>query len=153
MAMWHVRGADTIDFRGMRLLLETYPEEPDAEGEGADAAASLPPGFFRFLRFGNHITVHTSDVAKESTKVRADSYTALRGIQGRVDKVSRASQVSLVFAGFRQDNSNLLAASLESLGDAGGVGIAGILGMPVLRQMKLTLDYRNGAVRFEHKPR
>jgi len=143
----------TIDFRGMRLLLETYPEEPDTEGEGADAAASLPPGFFRFLRFGNHITVHTSDVAKESTKVRADSYTALRGIQGRVDKVSRASQVSLVFAGFRQDNSNLLAASLESLGDAGGVGIAGILGMPVLRQMKLTLDYRNGAVRFEHKPR
>jgi hypothetical protein len=37
--------------------------------------------------------------------------------------------------------------------DGSGVGISGILGMPVLRQMKLTIDYRNGAVRFEYKPR
>ena len=32
-----------------------------------------------------------------------------------------------------------------------GVGIAGILGLPVLGQGKLTIDYRNGTVRFDYK--
>jgi len=66
-----------------------------------------------------------------------------------VDQVSRANKVSLVFAGFRQDSSDVLALSLESLGDQLGAGVAGILGMPVLRQMKMTIDYRNGAVSFQ----
>jgi hypothetical protein len=78
----------------------------------------------------------------------------LRGIQGRAGKVSRASRVvSLIFAGFRQNNSDLPAASLEAPGDGSGVGIGGVLGMPVLRRMKMAIDYRNGAVRFEYKPR
>ena len=163
----------SIDFKDMRLTLDTYPGEPRAVDEPEDAADSPPAGFFRLFRFGHHLTVHTSvnqgplqlflidsgssanlidtDVARESTKVHGDYQTVLRGIQGRADKVARASQVSLVFAGFRQDNSDLLATSLESGGDVAGVGIAGILGMPVLRQMKMTIDYRNGAVRFEHK--
>jgi hypothetical protein len=98
--------------------------------------------------YGNLID---ADVAKASTKGRGDYQTELRGIQGRADKVFRASQVSLVFAGFRQDNSDLLATSLEALGDESGVGNGGILGMPVLRQVKMTIDYRNGAVRFEPK--
>jgi tetratricopeptide (TPR) repeat protein len=163
----------SIDFKDMRLTLDTHPGEPRAANEPEDAADSLPPGFFRAFRFGHHVTVHTSvnqgplqlflidsgssanlidtDVARESTKVSGDYQTVLRGIQGRADKVSRASRVSLVFAGFRQDNSDLLATSLEAIGDGSGVGIGGILGMPVLRQMELTIDYRNGAVRFEHK--
>ena len=162
----------SVDFKDMRLTLDPYAGEPPANEPG-DAADSLPPGFFRAFRFGHLITVQTSvnqgpwqlflidsgssanlidtDVARESTKVHGDYQTVLRGIQGRADKVSRASQVSLIFAGFRQDNSDLLATSLEALGDGSGVGIAGILGMPVLRQMKLTIDYRNGVVRFEHK--
>jgi tetratricopeptide (TPR) repeat protein len=163
----------SIDFKDMRLTLDTYPGEPRAANEPEDATDSLPAGFFRAFRFGHHVTVHTSvnqgplqlflidsgssanlidtDVARESTKVRGDYHTVLRGIQGRADKVARASQVSLVFAGFRQDNSDLLATNLEAIGDASGVGVSGILGMPVLRQMELTIDYRNGAVRFAHK--
>jgi hypothetical protein len=134
----------SIDFKDMRLTLDTYPGEPRAANEPEDATDSLPAGFFRAFRFGHHVTVHTSvnqgplqlflidsgssanlidtDVARESTKVRGDYHTVLRGIQGRADKVARASQVSLVFAGFRQDNSDLLATNLEAIGDASGVG-------------------------------
>jgi hypothetical protein len=75
----------------------------------------------------------------------------LKGIQGKVKNVDRASQVTLIFAGFRQQNPDLLAVSLEKLSDSTGVAIAGVLGMPVLWQMKLTVDYRDGAVRFEYK--
>ncbi|MGA3075741.1 MAG: hypothetical protein ABSG56_18895 [Bryobacteraceae bacterium] len=42
---------------------------------------------------------------------------------------------------------------LESLGDENGVSFGGILGMPVLSQMRMTIDYRNGAVRFERTTR
>ena len=133
--------------RNMRLTLDTYPGEPAAANEPDDAVTSLPPDS------GANVHLIDTNVAKGSTKVRGDYQAELRGIQGRAGRVSRASRVSLVFAGFRQDNSDLPAASLEALGDGSGVGISGILGMPVLRQMKLTIDYRNGAVRFEYKPR
>jgi len=63
-----------------------------------------------------------------------------------------ADHVSLVFAGFRQDNASLMAISLErSLSDEMGVAFGGIFGMPVLRQMVFTVDYLEGIVRFEYK--
>ncbi len=75
----------------------------------------------------------------------------VKGIQGAVDKTSRADRISLVFAGFRQDNPDLLSISLEKMGDDMGTGIGGILGMPVLGNLIVTIDYRNGAVRFDDK--
>ena len=32
-------------------------------------------------------------------------------------------------------------------------GFAGLIGTPALEQMKTTIDYREGRVRLEHKPR
>ncbi len=164
----------TVDFEKRRLLLTPNPDGPPGE-EAVDSSDPLPAGFSRMLRFGHMLTVQTSvnqgspqlflvdsgsttnlidnEIAQESTKVQRDYNAGLRGLQGRVDNLSRASKVSLVFAGFRQDNSDLLATSLQGLGDASGVGIAGILGMPVLWQMKMTIDYRNGALCFERTGR
>jgi hypothetical protein len=70
-------------------------------------------------------------------------------VQGKVKQVSRAQRVSLVFAGFKQDNSDLVAFDLDKLSDSLGIGTAGVLGLPVLGQLKLTIDYRSGDVRFE----
>ncbi|MGA2590010.1 MAG: aspartyl protease family protein [Bryobacteraceae bacterium] len=163
----------TIDFKGMQLALDPYPGAPPPANEPQDSVDPLPGGFFRVFRFGHYLTIPVSvneraprlflidsggsinlidtAVAEESTKVHGDDRTQLRGIQGKVKDVARADRASLVFAGFRQDNSDLLATNLESSGNSSGVGLAGILGMPVLWQMKMTIDYRNGAVRFEHK--
>ena len=92
-------------------------------------------------------------VAEASTKVYNDDRTVLQGIQGRVKEVGRASRITLAFAGFRQDNPDLLTMSMDKQNDGFGVRLAGILGMPVLWQMKLAIDYRNGAVRFDYKKR
>jgi tetratricopeptide (TPR) repeat protein len=165
----------SIDFPNMRLQLAPWPDGQPAADVAVDASETLPAGFWRAYRFGHTLTIPVSinqgseqpfvidsggwdnlidtGTAQKSTKVRRDYNSGLRGVQGRVNQVSRASKVSLAFAGFRQDNSDLLAFSLESLGDQVGVGVAGILGMPVLRQMKMTIDYRNGAVRFERTVR
>ena len=64
-------------------------------------------------------------------------------------QVNRANDISLAFAGFRQSNPDLIAIDLTKMSDDMGVGFAGILGMPVLSQMKLTIDYREGVIRME----
>jgi len=165
----------TIDFVHTRMLLEPHPDQQrnhaDVIDDSYDADNPLP-GLFRVFRFGAHLAIPTrvndgmsklflvdsgsssnlidTETAKEATKVYGDDRIAVRGIQGSVNKISRAERISLVFAGFRQDNPDLLSISLEKTGDSLGAGLGGILGWPVLRQMKLTIDYRNGAVRLEH---
>jgi hypothetical protein len=124
----------SIDFKDMRLTLDAYPKSrapPMSRRCRRLSAARLLPRFslrtsrhrpdlinqgplqLFLIDSGSSANLIDTDVARESTKVRGDYHTVLRGIQGRADKVSRASQVSLVFAGFRQDNSDLLATSLE----------------------------------------
>lgn len=159
-----------IDFVHIRLSLDPFAERPpDHLGDAPDAPAS---GFTRAMRLGNHLTLPTSvnggkghlflidsgssqsfidtDAARETTKIYGDDRTRIQGVQGGVKKVSRADTATLVFAGFRQENSDLIAFDLTKVGDSIGVGLAGILGMPVLRQMKLTIDYREGSVRLDY---
>jgi predicted alpha/beta hydrolase len=143
------------------------PDDPDDSG-------TPPNGFVRALRFHNHLTVSTAvneqparlflidsgasvnmidtALAKEFTGVHRDSRAALQGVQGRVKDVGRADRVTLSFAGFRQRNLGLLSMDMEKLSDSFGASISGILGMPLLWNMKLTIDYGNGAVRFEYVP-
>jgi tetratricopeptide (TPR) repeat protein len=155
-----------LDFPALQMELEPYQTTDD---DPQDASA-LAEGFHRVVRAGSHLLIATfvnqskskfflidsgsfsnlidSDAAREFTGVRQDAFTNVRGVQGKVNRVSRAEQVTLVFAGFRQDNPNLIAISLESPSDSMGIGITGVLGMPVLRQLKLAIDYRARAVRF-----
>jgi len=163
-----------IDFQDMEVTLDPRPKVDLAETEDPEDADNKPaPGFYRALRFGDHLTIFTAvnehpprlflidsgsssnlideDVARDSSAVHRDDRVQVRGIQGKVEKSSLADHVSLVFAGFRYDNPNLIAINFDKINDSAGVGVAGIVGMPVLGQLKLTIDYRNGTVRFEHK--
>jgi hypothetical protein len=156
-----------LDFPRIQMDLEPYPSTTDDDPQDASALAE---GFHRVVRAGSHLLIATSvnqskakfflidsgsfsnlidsDAAREFTGVRQDGFTNVRGVHWKVDRVSRAEQITLVFAGFRQDNPNLIAISMESPSDSMGIGITGVLGMPVLRQLRLTIDYRAGAVRF-----
>jgi hypothetical protein len=100
---------------------------------------------------GSSSNVIDTETAKEFTRVDGDSFTVVKGIQGKVNETSRANKISLVFAGFRQDNPDLVAISLEKMSDSMGVGFGGILGMPVLGQLAVTIDYREGTLRLEYK--
>lgn len=167
-----------IDFPKMELSLEPRPGEAKDHDDTEPVDAGNPtPGFFRVYRFGDHLGVPTmieggrpgthsalflldsgassnlidTETAKESTSAIADSRIIVRGIQGNVEKTSLASEVSLVFAGFRHENPGLIAISLEKMGDSMGVGFGGILGMPVLANLSVTIDYREGTVKMEYK--
>ena len=163
-----------IDFPNLKLLLDPRPQAEAASSDELEDAASEPAtGFFRAMRYGNHLTIYTSanqrplklflidsgaslnlideDLAREAAPTFRDDRIGVRGIQGKVEKSSVAERVSVVFAGFRYDNRDLVAISFDKISESAGVGIAGILGLPVLKLGKLTIDYRNGTVRFEYQ--
>lgn len=162
----------TLDFQRFSLMLQRRPENASPEEEDpVDAAEALPAGFYRVFRFGNHLALPASinggrptlflvdsgasvnlldtDMTREWSKLYRDDLARVKGIQGEVTKVSRTDRITLTFAGFRQENASLTAISLEKMSDSFGAGFAGILGMPVLGQLRLTIDYRDGIVRFE----
>ncbi len=49
----------------------------------------------------------------------------------------------------RQQNPALLTTDLERLSDSLGTQFGGIMGMPALNQLVVTIDYQNGIARFE----
>ncbi len=163
-----------IDFAHSVMELEPRPHLPaDTADEPVDRGETLPAGFQRVFRFGDHLGVPTSingshnvlflidsgssanlidtDSAKQFTRTTEDSRFRVQGVQGKVNKVSIADRITLSFAGLRQDNPNLLAINLDKLSDSMGIQFAGVLGMPVLIQLAVTIDYRDGLVRFEYK--
>jgi len=161
-----------IDFVHYRMSLDPFAQPP--ADRKLDSARTLDPGFARAFRLGNHLSLLTTvnggqdhlflidsgasinlidaAVANETTKTYGDDFTRLQGIQGTVNKVSRAKTVTLVFAGFRQENPDLVALDMSKISDDMGVRLSGVLGMPVLGQMKLTINYREGSVRLDYKP-
>lgn len=163
----------SIDFPDKSITLEPRASGL-AESDGPiDAATAVPSGFQRVFRFGNHLAIPVSmnegksnlflidsgsssnlvdeTIVRDASKVYREDHIRVRGIQGEVKKTSMADNVTLAFAGFRQSNASVIAISLESLSDGMGITFGGILGMPVLRQMALTLDYQEGIARFEYK--
>ena len=163
----------SIDFPRGVLSLAPRDPAPTEGGEPVDAAKTPPAGFQRAFRFGNHLSVPTSvngkqsalflidsgsssnlidtDLARAASSVYGDSRTVVKGIQGKVSDISRADRISLVFAGLRQENPDLIAFSMEKMGDGLGAAMGGVIGMPVLRNLRLTIDYRQGAVQFDYK--
>ncbi len=123
-----------------RTRLEPFQSQP---GDDPEDAKALHEGFHRAFRSGNHLMIPTSvnsspaklflidsgsasnlidtESARDFTGVHGDDHTTVHGVQGKVDRVSRADRVTLVFGGFRQDNSGLIAINLEKLGDAMGM--------------------------------
>ncbi|HEX5228200.1 MAG TPA: aspartyl protease family protein [Bryobacteraceae bacterium] len=162
-----------IDFVKSEMTLDPLAIPVSADDESEDAGKDIAPGFYRALRFGNHLSIFTSvnqgpgklflidsgstanlmdeAAAREEASVSGGSPVIVRGIQGKVEKTSMARHVSLVFAGLRHDNPDLIAFNFDKMNDSMGVGLAGVIGMPVLIQLKLTIDYRNGTVRMEYK--
>jgi hypothetical protein len=73
----------------------------------------------------------------------------VEGIEGKVKNVSTADRAVVEFARFRQQSVDLPAFDLNARRRV-EVRIAGIMGMPVLGLFRLTIDYRNGLVKFDY---
>jgi len=97
-------------------------------------------------------TMMSYDLAAGASKLDRDDRTAIRGLSGTVGNVYQTGTVLLEFAGFSQKNLAMTAIDTWQLSHRLGTEISGFLGLPVLDLFTLTIDYRDGLVKFERRP-
>jgi predicted aspartyl protease len=161
-----------IDFQKHQLHLTPQPpREPNPQGYDR----VVPPDekdFTPVFRSGDHLYIPTklndktwglflldtgaaasnvdSTFARLSTKIYGNSYMRVHGVSGDVKDVFEADKAVLQFAHYQQRNLGLIAFNLNNNPDHQEFRMSGILGIPVLSMFHLTIDYRNGLVKFEY---
>jgi hypothetical protein len=99
-------------------------------------------GFFD-LDTGAAANFISLDLAKRATSLQADN-TIVQGLSGKVKDVSVARSVLLQVGRFRQQNDGMLAISFKEMSKNVGIEVSGFLGHPLLSQLVITVDYRDG---------
>ena len=164
----------TIDFAAKKLSLAPLPGYlPDSE-ESLDATAPVDmQGWTRFYQFGHLLLIPTRvggsrealfvidtgaartlisyDMAAEVSKLDRTEKLGLRGINGEVADVYQTGDLYLQFAGFRQKNLGMTSFDMWPQSRGIGVEISGFLGLPVLSRFAITINYRDGLVKFDYK--
>jgi tetratricopeptide (TPR) repeat protein len=160
----------TIDFAGGKLRLEPLPDyRPGNELEDRMEIPAMRDAA-RVFRFGHILlvparvnshqglfvldtgaarTMMSYDLAAVTSKLDRDDRTGIRGLSGKVGDVYQTGTVVLEFAGFAQKNLAMTAIDTWELSHRLGTEISGFLGLPVLDLFTLTIDYRDGLVKFE----
>jgi hypothetical protein len=162
----------TVDFQRLTVHLKPLAERPPRP-QGYDR--TIPDDekdFTPVFRFGHSLMIPTgvngkavglflidtgsstslidSTFALESTKISRNDYMRVKGISGEMTKVFEADKAEIQFATFRQRNLGMTVVDLNNSGKRQAVRMSGILGLPVLSMFRLSLDYRNGLVKFDY---
>jgi hypothetical protein len=91
--------------------------------------------------------------AREVTKVHEDANMSVTGLNGRVKQVYSADRAMLQFGLLKEPTDRMTTLDLSSLSQKVGTEVSGILGFITLNQLDVKIDYRDGLVDFEYKPR
>ena len=94
-------------------------------------------------------TLIAPDLARQATKVhRDDAHGSMKGLSGKVKDMYVTDELVLQFAGFRQRNLDMSSFDFSKLSRNNGIEVSGFLGLPLLNLFELTIDYRDGLVKF-----
>jgi predicted aspartyl protease len=160
----------TLDLPRGVLRLEPFPE---GEGDGApdDRGFTTDPDFNRIYRLGHSLLVPTSvngsdpvmfvldtgagqtliarDFAAELARMRSAASLPLHGISGKINDVDAADDLKFGFGGFSVHCLDTLSVNLRRHDDDMGMRVDGFLGFPILKMFVITIDYRNGLIKFD----
>jgi Tfp pilus assembly protein PilF/predicted aspartyl protease len=105
------------------------------------------------LDTGANTSMISPAVAREVSHVSGDSMTEVHGISGKVNKVMEADSIPITFAHVKQITNGMLAydGSFERTG--AGVEISGLIGFPMLRELVLSIDYRDNLIHVVYDPK
>jgi predicted aspartyl protease len=104
------------------------------------------------LDTGSTSNLISPEAAREVTRVSQDSRTIVKGLNGAVNEVFRADQLTLAFGGLKQRNLNIVTVNLNSISESDGTEVSGILGFAMLNLLDVKIDYRDGLVDFHYQP-
>lgn len=165
----------TLDFHEQRMLLAPLPKSPggpsvDDEWQDRYIAPEMQ-AFTKFYRFyhdivvpvvvndkatgnfildtGAELTSMNKKLAAQVTKATADDDYRIKGVSGKVSQVLTGQKAILQFAKMRIESHDLPVFSFDHNSAYEGTEIAGLIGIRVLSQMKMTIDYRDGLVNLE----
>jgi predicted aspartyl protease len=163
----------TLDFAGGKLRLDPLPGYRLGDEFGDRTVSPGMEDATRVFRFGHLLlvpvrvgnasnrlfvldtgsasTLLSYELAAGVSQISRDDKTGLRGLNGRVGDVYQTGNLVLEFAGFEQKNLGMTAFDTWELSHRLGTEISGFLGLPVLDLFTLTIDYRDGLVRFERR--
>jgi tetratricopeptide (TPR) repeat protein len=165
----------TLDFHEQRMLLAPLPKNPSAGAEDDRwqdrYIAPEMQGFTKFYRFyhdmvvpvvvndkasgnfildtGAELNIMSKRLASQVTKATADDEYRIQGVSGNVQQVLTGQKAILQFAKMRIESHDLPVLSLDNTSANEGTEIAGLIGIKVLVQMKMTIDYRDGLVNLQ----
>jgi predicted aspartyl protease len=97
---------------------------------------------------GAFATSVSPDVAREVTKVHSQDNLRVKGINGAVDKVFIADNITFRFANVSQKVAEVASFSTASESKNLNMEVAGFIGITALGQMTISIDYRDGLVKF-----
>jgi len=158
----------SLDFRNNVLRIEKL-RQPGGEDYSWDRPAELRPGLtpvriiegkllvkmtvnsrmaYFVLDTGAAQTLIDRGLGEAVSKLKS-SRRRIGGISGQAQEVLRSEELLLQFAGIEHRGS-LTAVDLTRMSYALGVEIGGLIGCDLLRDVCLTIDYRNGAIRVVH---
>ena len=89
-------------------------------------------------------------VARTVTKVHGDGNITVSGVTGKVNKVFTADKIEFKFANLRQTVNDVIAFESPSISRNTGLEIAGFIGATALGQVTMSIDYRDGLVKFDY---
>jgi predicted aspartyl protease/Flp pilus assembly protein TadD len=101
---------------------------------------------------GAFSSIISPETAREVTKVRGSAPGAIRGLSGDVARVSFSEAVRFQFGGIQQQNNDLYSFDTSGVSRGAGVEVSGFLGSTVLRQLTISIDYRDGLIKFDYDP-
>jgi hypothetical protein len=99
--------------------------------------------------FSNTIT---PAAAREVTRVSSDSRLTVKGLNGTVQNVFRANELTLQFSNLIQKNLDIVAFDTTRISDSVGTEVSGMLGFSMLWMLEIKIDYRDGLVDFVYDP-
>lgn len=91
--------------------------------------------------------------AREVTHVSSDTDIRVKGISGEVNNVLVADRISIDFGGVRQIMQSMTSYNNTMLSYTAGTEISGLIGFPALRELVISIDYRDNLVHLVYDPK
>jgi len=101
---------------------------------------------------GSFATVVSPAAASTVTKLRGGSGMEVQGLSGKVKTVKDADFVAFHFAHLVQKVENVTTFDMSGISRGVGMDVSGFLGATTLNVLTISVDYRDGLMKFEYDP-
>jgi len=105
------------------------------------------------LDTGAFSTTIATTAAREVTKLYDNPRLRVMGISGEVKKVYTAERITFRFANISQEIRDVVSFDSPQISQNLDMEVSGFIGATALMQMTVSIDYRDGLVKFSYDPK